>query len=177
MIGTNEHSSGHWWQDPSRRPIVTVLAVGGFGLVCLLGLTLGLRGLSTSGSAPPPTASRSATGSAAAAANTSGFSSPSGNIRCLISAEQARCDIVQRSWQAPAKPASCAQKWGQGVSLNQQKSALVCSDSLLSGGPELAYGAEIERGPVSCTSSTTGISCSYRAGPRFTLARASYTLN
>src|SRR5690349_1741503 len=37
------------------------------------------------------------------------FQSPSGNIGCVIAGDIARCDIVQRTWQPPARPASCPQ--------------------------------------------------------------------
>ncbi|MGL5828127.1 MAG: hypothetical protein ACRC0L_00995, partial [Angustibacter sp.] len=84
MMGTNEQSTLPWWQDPARRPLTTVLAIGGFGAVCLLGLTLGLRGLATSPVDPAPGPNRSAP-PPAAPAGISGFTTPSGNIRCAIS--------------------------------------------------------------------------------------------
>ena len=47
------------------------------------------------------------------------FSSPSGNIGCYIQPTNVRCDIAERNWAPPPKPASCPEMtgWGQGLVL------------------------------------------------------------
>ena len=46
-----------------------------------------------------------------------GFVSPSGNVSCMIDANWARCDIIDRDWSPPARPADCEFDYGQGISL------------------------------------------------------------
>ena len=41
-----------------------------------------------------------------------GFTSPSGNIGCFIDVDYVRCDIAQRSWTPPARPADCEFDYG-----------------------------------------------------------------
>jgi len=43
-----------------------------------------------------------------------GFVSPTGNVACLLDADWARCDIIDRDWAAPARPADCEFDCGQG---------------------------------------------------------------
>jgi hypothetical protein len=182
-----------------RRRTATVVAVGVFGVLCVLALVLGLRGLfapadgepasataSPSGAArqgsgsPSPasgngSASASATASPSEASDLAGFSSPSGNIHCEISSAQARCDIAAHTWQAPPKPADCEGDWGQGLQVSAAGAGFVCASDSAAGGPPLAYGASIERGDLRCDSDKDGVTCVHRpSGHTFSLARATY---
>jgi hypothetical protein len=47
----------------------------------------------------------------------SGFVSPMGNVSCMIDADWARCDIIDRDWSPPPRPADCEFDYGQGISL------------------------------------------------------------
>ena len=58
------------------------------------------------------------------------FSSPSGNIGCYIEPTNVRCDIAERTWSPPPKPASCPEVvgWGQGLQLDVGRPAgFVCA--------------------------------------------------
>src|SRR5258708_28951478 len=54
----------------------------------------------------------------------SGFVSPTGNVSCMIDAGWARCDIIDRDWAPPARPADCEFDYGQGISLARGEPAL-----------------------------------------------------
>ena len=58
------------------------------------------------------------------------FTSPSGNIGCYLDTDTVRCDIAERDWTPPPRPASCpdAVDFGQGVTLSVGRSAtFVCA--------------------------------------------------
>jgi hypothetical protein len=105
------------------------------------------------------------------------FSSPSGNIGCVVNKHFARCDIGERSWQAPPKPRSCHLDWGNGMDL-QRKSHWSCAgDTVLGSKKTLEYGDFVRYGNLRCTSKTTGMVClNVSTGHGFKLARASYRL-
>jgi hypothetical protein len=108
-----------------------------------------------------------------------GFSSPSGNIGCLIDRESVRCDIAERDWEPPPAPADCELDYGQGVRLTAGSTAeLVCAgDTALGGGTTLAYGDSIAAGLLRCESSRAGITCrDVESGRGFSIARESYQL-
>src|SRR5215204_4295943 len=42
-----------------------------------------------------------------------GFVAPSGNVSCMIDADWARCDIIDRDWSPPPRPADCEFDYGQ----------------------------------------------------------------
>ena len=111
-----------------------------------------------------------------------GFTSPSGNIGCYISADHVRCDIRERIWTPPAKPASCNENtgWGQGLELNAgERAGFVCAgDTALAGGKPLAYGDTIQAGTISCDMTGSGVAC-YDAstGDGFELSREGYGLS
>ncbi len=132
------------------------------------------------------------------------FASPTGNIVCLLGGDSAwtvRCDIAQKTWQPPAKPASCQLDWGTALLLEGGRAGLLCAgDTVLGtaapnqdatwwagrpgsqsattlGGPSvaLAYGATIRGGSISCVSQTDGMHCTDSAsGAGFDLAREAY---
>jgi hypothetical protein len=64
------------------------------------------------------------------------FASPSGNIACVITSSGdgasvprgVRCDIDQRDWSPPPRPADCELDYGQGVVLGVGEAAeLLCA--------------------------------------------------
>ncbi|WP_206428541.1 hypothetical protein [Mycolicibacterium stellerae] len=104
------------------------------------------------------------------------FSSPSGNIGCYIDPDSVRCDIRERDWAPPPKPASCPEMtgWGQGLQLDAGKSAdYVCAgDTALTTGNPLAYGDKIVSGSIECTSTPDGITCwDFVYGGEFSISR------
>jgi hypothetical protein len=110
-----------------------------------------------------------------------GFTSLSGNIGCYIDPNSVRCDIRERDWSPPPKPASCPEMtgWGQGLQLDVGKPAnFVCAgDTALGAGTPLAFGDNIMAGSIECTSSPDGITCwDLVYGGEFSIARQDYHL-
>lgn len=106
------------------------------------------------------------------------FQSPSGNIGCFIDASGARCDIGQRSWAPPPKPASCDLDYGNGIEVSSDHADFVCAgDTTLGSGPPLPFGSSAQRGVFICESASTGMTChETRHGHGFFLARESFRL-
>ena len=119
-------------------------------------------------------------GAPIAGADIVGFTSPSGNIGCMLGDGMVRCDIAERDWAPPPRPADCPDftDFGQGITLSSTGPAsFVCAgDTALGGGPALAYGQFQAGGGLSCTSEPAGMRCSNSDGHGFTLARQGYTL-
>jgi hypothetical protein len=108
-----------------------------------------------------------------------GFTSPSGNIGCLIDRKSVRCDIAKRDWNPPKAPASCKLDYGQGITLTAGAAPeFVCAgDTALGGGEELAYGESIAAGLLRCESEEAGMTCTdSETGRGFTIAQEAYEL-
>jgi hypothetical protein len=104
-----------------------------------------------------------------------GFQSPSGNIGCVIGRRGGvRCDIRNRDWRPPPKPASCRLDWGFGLTVERRgRGRFVCAgDTTLGQGRRLAYGEAIRRGRFRCVSRRSGMRCTNRRnGHGFALSR------
>ncbi|MGD9620325.1 MAG: DUF6636 domain-containing protein [Mycolicibacterium sp.] len=116
----------------------------------------------------------------AAASDVVGFTSPSGNIGCMLSDDFLRCDIAVRDWSPPPRPADCPDStdYGQGIMLHPTGSAsFVCAgDTALGDAPTLPYGQYQAGGGMSCNSEPSGMRCSNSDGHGFTISQQSYTL-
>lgn len=101
------------------------------------------------------------------------FQTPSGNITCMLGAypsgvsanpdEQfVRCDIRRTAQRLPRRPADCDLDWGPVVSLGSKGAATfgACVGDAVGPGKTLGYGKSIRRGPFTCVSRTTGLTCS-----------------
>jgi hypothetical protein len=103
------------------------------------------------------------------------FQSPSGNIGCAMSRSfGVRCDIRNKTWQAPPKPASCELDWGFGLNLDRRgRATFVCAgDTVLGQGRHLPFGQSIRRGRFVCRSKRIGMRCiNLRNGHGFLLSR------
>ncbi|MHC9292344.1 DUF6636 domain-containing protein [Mycobacterium sp. LTG2003] len=107
------------------------------------------------------------------------FSSPSGNIHCVMGKSSVRCDIAERDWSPPPRPADCRYDYGQGISLSAgNRPEFVCAgDSARGDGDSLAYGQAVTAGPVRCESAESGITCrDVDAGHGFRISRESYEI-
>ena len=106
------------------------------------------------------------------------FRSPTGNIGCYLTAEVARCDIAERSWEPPPRPASCDLDWGQGIELDGTGPYFICAgDTTLGADTVLEYGSSAQRGPLYCESADTGMTCIHTGtGSGFSLSRGGYRL-
>ena len=110
-----------------------------------------------------------------------GFTSPSGNIACMIAPSSARCDIQQRDWSPPPRPADCPSVtgYGQGIIVTPgQPAQIVCAgDTAYNNNGALAYGDSITAGVLRCTSMESGMTCrDLQTGHGFTIARQAYQL-
>ncbi len=106
-----------------------------------------------------------------------GFTSPSGNVGCFIDAHYARCDVLERDWTPPPRPADCEFDYGQGIGLSPgEEPEFVCAgDTALGGGEPLAYGESISAGVLRCDSAESGITCrDTKSGHGFAIAREAY---
>jgi hypothetical protein len=103
------------------------------------------------------------------------FQSPSGNIGCVIGRQGGvRCDIRNRDWRPPPKPASCMLDWGFGLTVGRRgRGQFVCAgDTTLGQGRRLAYGDAVRRGRFRCLSRRSGMRCANRRnGHGFVLSR------
>lgn len=110
-----------------------------------------------------------------------GFTSPSGNIGCIIDRKSVRCDVQKRQWDPPSRPASCNDNvdYGQGITLSAGAAPeFVCAgDTTLGSGPVLPYGESIAAGLIRCDSKETGMSCrDMETGRGFTISIEAYKL-
>ena len=116
----------------------------------------------------------------AAAADLDSFTSPSGNIGCIIYEEYLRCDIAERDWSPPPRPADCPSftGYGQGIGMDAHGPAtFVCAgDTTLNSGPALGYGQTHTDAGFVCTSEPAGLRCTNADGHGFQLAREAYDL-
>ena len=177
----------------SRPRTATVLAA--MVLAGMVLLALGACGPTSPGTAtaPAPSALPSATAPAGTTSpagtpslvietvsgDTSFFVTPSGNIDCAVTATNARCDIGDRSWTPPPKPASCQLDYGNGAVVDATGARLSCAgDTLLHVTTTvLPYGHGVRDGQVLCVSQATGVRCEYvGTGHGFLLAKEGYTL-
>jgi hypothetical protein len=110
------------------------------------------------------------------------FTSPTGNIGCIVSDKYgARCDIRTKDWSRGPRPKGCPTftDWGQGLWVTRHgRGRIVCAgDTAMTKGHHLAYGRSRSVGRFTCTSRTTGMTCINRhTGHGFELARERYWL-
>lgn len=56
------------------------------------------------------------------------FISPTGNVGCILDADYARCDIIDRDWNPPPRPVDCELDYGQGIGIAPgERPAFVCA--------------------------------------------------
>jgi eukaryotic-like serine/threonine-protein kinase len=126
-------------------------------------------------STPPPVAEQ-------VFADATGFSTPSGNIACLVAGAEARCDIVDSAWPddvRPGRPPDCAGAFGDALAVSgTDRGDFVChGDTVLGSGPTLDYGQAIRVGGTACTSRESGVECRVDATRHgFSISRTRYTL-
>ena len=90
------------------------------------------------------------------------FSSPSENIGCVITQTSARCDIREKSYRQPPRPAGCRLDFGRSleVGVADRRAQFVCvGDSVLGARRILQYRTSTVVGKFGCTSRRTGMWC------------------
>ena len=108
-----------------------------------------------------------------------GFISPTGNVACIVAADWARCDIIDRDWSPPPRPADCEFDYGQGISVAPgERAQFVCAgDTAFGPDAILPYGESISAGALRCESAEAGITCrDLRTGHGFSISREAYQL-
>jgi hypothetical protein len=146
-------------------------------LVVLSGCTPSER--NTPGPSAPPATAGLGDRAAGPGAEAHRFITPSKNIGCFVSPESARCDIAEKSWKAPPKPAGCQLGWGNGLAVGVDgETSIVCAGDTVLGGPRtLPYGESVRAGDFVCASSAEGVRCTNEpTGHGFTLSRKSYEI-
>jgi hypothetical protein len=107
------------------------------------------------------------------------FRTPSRDIYCAMVEGIARCDIRERDWSPPPKPADCELDWGQGISVKRTGAAgFVCTGDTTYN-PDasvLAYGKVSKVGPLRCASRKEGVTCTNAEGRGFFISRNRYRL-
>lgn len=115
------------------------------------------------------------------------FTSPTGNIGCFMDPWHVRCDIRDRGWSPPPRPANCpdsgvyAQDYGMGIVLNADDDAgaqFACAnDSVFGAGSVLPYGQETQVDSIRCQISPSGVACQdFMNGKGFSMSREGYQL-
>lgn len=112
--------------------------------------------------APPP----------AARAADRAFKSKSGNISCEITNE-VRCDIAEKSWPSPPKPASCVTDYGPYLGVGPSgRGKHLCVGGAINQGRALAYGETVSRSGFECNSTEDRMRCeNATTGHGFELSR------
>ncbi len=125
------------------------------------------------------------------------FVAPSGNVTCVAGPTDVRCDISQFAYVPPTRPRSCELDYGQTFDL-RRSATLGCVGDTVAGsasstqnwfrktglkplatpmGPQavLPYGWKLNSTQISCTSATTGVTCTNTTTRHgFTVAKAGY---
>lgn len=107
------------------------------------------------------------------------FRTPSGNIACRMDADEVRCDVTDRTWTVPARPADCAGAWATGaVVRGSDEGTLSCVDGELGAGAAvLGYGEAVRLGSTVCVSRPSGVRCENGATLHgFAVSRTSFDL-
>lgn len=108
------------------------------------------------------------------------FQSPSGDIGCVISDEDVRCDVQNSTFEPPPKPADCDLDWGSALVVQPDKRGefLCHGDAAMNASAEkLEYGHSTRLGPFVCGSSQSGMTCTHEPSDHgFTVSKASYRL-
>ena len=109
------------------------------------------------------------------------FSSPTGNIGCVLSSEFAVCEIGDHDYALPSEPADCQGDWGAAIQFTDPSTAPTfgaCKTDTQLGSPDLlAYGSTAVAGSFACLSQEVGMTCwNTDTGHGFSLSRAAYAL-
>ena len=117
-----------------------------------------------------------------------GFTTPSGDITCLLDAGRAsgedataRCAIGEHTWPAPKRPPSCPLGDGTDLYVSAGRSAgFTCAGDTIAGtsAAQVAHGTTIRLpGALRCEVQKAGVTCvSLRTRKGFSLARTSYRI-
>lgn len=106
------------------------------------------------------------------------FTSPSGNIRCLMPGTigmDVRCDLGEAQRSYTRRPAECSGAWGLAFAVGPTgPGRLICATETFRADDArvLPYGAILSYGGVTCRSAESGMSCTNDEGGGFRLRRS-----
>lgn len=107
------------------------------------------------------------------------FQSPTGNIHCYIATwnpAEARCDIIDYTPSFRTAPRGCDLDWGNAFVVEEKGPGLlgcVGDTAIDPNAPVLDYGHSVSGAGLTCTSATTGMTCTNVSGGGFTVSRGS----
>ena len=125
----------------------------------------------------PVAASSTAPSTSGTGADAVRFALPSGNITCVLSSDGVTC-LIRQVDAAPTPTASCTGSSGHQVVLDATGLHTPCTASSPTPEPDplvLPYGASQTVGDYTCTSATSGVTCTTKGGAGFRLARSGVT--
>jgi hypothetical protein len=169
----------------SPRTIRTAVVVD---LVLVVALIVALVAYLTNTGAPAAAPTATGTGTSVAtpagagtptAAGASSFALPSGNITCAMAADGVTCTIADFTYKPPKPAEKCKGTTGHVVTLDARSATFPCVDGpppavADAGVKVLEYGSTSKVGDFTCTSSTSGVTCTNGSGVGFRLARGSW---
>jgi hypothetical protein len=97
----------------------------------------------------------------------------------MLTPDYVRCDIIDRDWSPPPRPADCEFDYGQGLAFSDVEAArFVCAGDTTFGIDEvLPYDESMSAGPMQYESAEPGVACrNTETGRGFFLSRQSYRL-
>ncbi|MET0897446.1 MAG: DUF6636 domain-containing protein [Mycobacterium sp.] len=100
-------------------------------------------------------------------------------VASMIDSTFVRCDILDRHWPLPPRPADCEFDYSQGISLSAGGPAkFVCAGDTVFGPDDVLPCDEwVTRGSLRCDSAVDGITChDLSTGHGFFVSRQSYRL-
>ncbi len=108
------------------------------------------------------------------------FTSPSGNIACVMDGFSTSCWIGEKTWtiEQPSAPECEESDWGNAVDLSADGPSFPCYTDFGwdPSAPAMAYGVSVQLGPFRCDSAETGVTCTNASGNGFTVAKAAVNL-
>jgi len=109
------------------------------------------------------------------------FTSPTGNITCQLTRDDAACVIAEHDYPPSDRPDGCTGRWLPLLEVDRSGAARLgpCEVGVVApSGGALPYGTTSVAGRMSCLSRLTGMVCwSGHSGHGFRLARAAYELH
>ncbi|MFN8108448.1 MAG: DUF6636 domain-containing protein [Thermoleophilia bacterium] len=117
----------------------------------------------------------------ALAAPPTNFRTPSGNIGCDMRPNEVRCDVLQHTYTAPPKPASCDFDWGGAFVVRKHgRGRPVCYSDTVVPPPgrkhTVGYGTSVYRNGFRCTVARTGVTCTNADAHGFAVSRQAFRL-
>ena len=125
-------------------------------------------------SSPPIPSTNAGDGQALFPGDIGSFTSPSGNIACVMATGGASCWISEMDWELTEAPAGCEDAdWGNALYVSADGAGPDCYTDFSwdPAAPALGYGSTMTVGDVTCTSARTGVTCLHAGGAGFLLSR------